>query len=58
MSFCKAAGQLLPVLFLPLKIKSYKNKSRHVLQQGGTKSMTGKTGQKGRRAMGSLFSFN
>jgi len=29
----KAAAQLLPVLFLPLKINKYKNKSRHVLQE-------------------------
>jgi hypothetical protein len=30
---CPETGaQLLPVLFLPLKIKLYKNKSRHVLQ--------------------------
>ena len=38
----EAVAQLLPVLFLPLKIQPYKNKSRHVLQQGRTKSMTGK----------------
>jgi hypothetical protein len=29
----QAAAQLLPVLFLPLKINSHKNKSRHVLQE-------------------------
>jgi hypothetical protein len=28
----ETGAQLLPVLFLPLKINYYKNKSRHVLQ--------------------------
>jgi hypothetical protein len=28
-----AAAQLLPVLFLPLEINPYKNKSRHVLHE-------------------------
>jgi hypothetical protein len=28
----EGAAQLLPVLFLPLKINQHKNKSRHVLQ--------------------------
>jgi hypothetical protein len=45
----EGTAQLLPVLFLPLKINPHKNKSRHpastgqvVLQKGWTKSMTGK----------------
>jgi hypothetical protein len=50
-SFCKASAQLLPVLFLPLKIQSHKNKKRHVLQQGGTKSMTGKRARRDGRAV-------
>jgi hypothetical protein len=29
----QAAAQLLPVLFLPLKINPHKNKSRHVLHE-------------------------
>jgi hypothetical protein len=41
-------GQLLPIMFLPLKIKPYKNKSRHVLQQGRDKKHDRKTGRKGR----------
>jgi RHS repeat-associated protein len=31
-------AQLLPVLFLPLKINPHKNKSRHVLQAGSNKN--------------------
>jgi hypothetical protein len=50
-SFCKATEQLLPVLFLPLKINPHKNKSRHVLQKGGTKSMTGKRAGRDGRAV-------
>jgi hypothetical protein len=30
----ETAAQLLPVLFLQLKINLHKNKSRHVLQEG------------------------
>jgi hypothetical protein len=37
----RVVAQLLPVLFLPLKINPHKNKSRHVLQERwATKTMT------------------
>jgi len=45
--FLVAVAQLLPVLFLPLKINQNKNKSRHVLQQEGRKKHDRKTGQQG-----------
>jgi len=46
-AFCLSARAALAGFVLPLKIHPHKNKSRHVLQQGGRKKHDRKTGQKG-----------